>query len=223
MQQGGNTLASNDISNYMQSIDEAKSFVDLSNYFEALDAGDINYVVLRNWDNLPNNINLGAHSDLDLLVNVDDLAKFYYVTQPIHRSRETIINQVIQPVMNSHINIDVRTNRDNYLPNLLADQILESRKLSRKHECYIIGNDELLFCSLLYHAAFQKPKISEEYIKKLLMRVPSDFDRTRITDRDYLSKYFYSKKYYLVEPYDPYVFWIYRSGNERYPGVVVNP
>lgn len=221
MQQEGNTLDSNEEPEFKKWMGEAKSYPGLKEYFADINSAGISYVVMRNWENLPGSAELGEHSDLDLLVDSSDLAKFFHTTLPIHRSRQAIINQVIQPVGESYVKVDVRTSRDNYLPPRLADEILSTRVLSKVNECYIPGNTDLLFYSLVYHAAFQKPKISDEYVEKLLKISPEDFDKAKIKDRDYVKEYLTKKNYDLVEPYDPYVFWVYRKVNEKYPGVVV--
>lgn len=110
------------------------------------------YVVLRNWENLPDDVAVGAHSDLDLLVY--DRAHFLEIfpmakaEHPLPRARYSV------PVSDSHIFLDVREAGDGYYPQDLCQAILEHRELSER--AFFTPSPQHFRVALAYHAVHHK-------------------------------------------------------------------
>lgn len=132
----------------------------LKQFFEFLNDVDFPYVVLRNFDNLPYSIELGHHSDLDLLVY--DLKHFLEIIQeavpeyPLPRVRYKI------PIEDSFIYADVRHVGDGYYPTHFEENVLATREYwPEKH----IWTPNYIHhqIALAYHAVHHKGAIAPEY------------------------------------------------------------
>lgn len=102
----------------------------LRQFFSYLNDIDFQYVVLRNWENLPDSVELGDHSDLDLLVYdfnhwrevfPDAKAEF-----PLPRVRFKIT------VDDTYIYADIRSLGDGYYPADFQQAILDTREWNPK-------------------------------------------------------------------------------------------
>lgn len=195
-------------------VSEAKQFQNLIGFFEILNQHSVRYVVLRNWDGLPNHVELGEHSDLDLLIDDQDIPLFNYLTKTVTTNRVMHITQRLSRIGDSFIKIDVRTPFDRYLPLRLAEEVLRYREV---HSCFYIPRQRELFLSLLYHAAFQKPRITGDYVQLFKKIAPEDFELSHLHHRSYVRQYFTAHGYELVEPFDEWVLWVYRPFNKNYP------
>lgn len=132
----------------------------LSQLFSYLNDISFPYVVLRNWDELPYDVVLGEHSDLDLLVydrshffEVIDCAKEEY---PYPRVRVKI------PIGNSFIYADIRHIGDDYYPIDFERAILDTRELNERG--FFTPNPIHHRIALAYHAVHHKNYISKEYV-----------------------------------------------------------
>jgi len=181
-----------------------RQFTDLTEFFETLNHHHIQYAVLRNWEELPDSVELGAHSDLDLLVDDKDIMKMNGICRLANRNLQTWITQRLIWVGESYIKLDVRSLYDQYLPAQLAKDILSHRQAAK---CFFIPRTREYFFSLLYHAAFQKPKIGPDYQEIFHKIALPDFDVARLHDGNYIQRYFQQYGYGLVEPFDPFVWW----------------
>lgn len=168
------------------------------------------YVVLRNFDNLPEEIALGEHSDLDILCkNEYNSATILNAIklQPCKNRAKYRIN-----VGNSFINIDLRHPGDDYYDSMWENDILNSRE---KHRGFYIPGVENYKYSLLYHALVQKTRIADNY--RALFRKwfgeQSNIDSLFETLKNYLD----SKSYKIVPPKDYSVYF-----NEKLCGIKGN-
>lgn len=124
----------------------------LSQFFDYLNGVAFPYVVLRNWEPLPNSVEFGDHSDLDLLVY--DLEHFREIIPeakpeyPFPRVRFKL--QVGQ----EHIFMDVRHVGDGYYPTEFEEAILETREWNEKG--FFTPNPIHHRIALGYHAAHHK-------------------------------------------------------------------
>lgn len=100
---------------------------DLKQLFDFLNDVSFEYVVLRNWDNLPYSVELGDHSDLDLLVY--DLEHFKEIIPEAKAEFPDYPTRVRYklPIGNEYIFMDVRFLGDGYYPSEFEKAILDTR------------------------------------------------------------------------------------------------
>ena len=110
------------------------------------------YVVLRNFENLPYDVKLGEHSDLDLLVyDIDHWQEIYPEAERVYPSPRV---QFKQPVGDSYIQIDVRYIGDGYYPSHFEKLLLDTREYN--HNGFYIPAKPLHDMALAYHAVHHK-------------------------------------------------------------------
>ena len=117
---------------------------------------DINfpYVVLRNFDNLPYYVQVGEHSDLDLLVY--DLKHWMEIFPRADRVHAHPRVRFKMPIENTHFFTDVRYIGDNYYPKAFEQNILDSREWNQKG--FFTPNPIHFRLALTYHAVHHKDK-----------------------------------------------------------------
>ena len=131
----------------------------LRQFFNYLNDINFQYVVLRNWDNLPDSVELGDHSDLDLLVY--DYAHFLEVFPearlefPYPRVRHKM------PIGDTYIFIDVRSIGDGYYPADFEQAILDTREWNPNG--FYTPNPIHFRVALAYHIVHHKNGISDNY------------------------------------------------------------
>ena len=166
--------------------------------FERINGLEINYIVLRNYEDLMTDSFLGQHPDIDFLCDnrkvlvdaIDAKTKIDY-DDGIHYLVE--IGGIEVPV-------DIREVGDGYYDKKWEQDMLQSRVLF-KELCYI-PNKENYYYSLLYHALIQKDKVSEDYIKifrniERELKIQDTFNHL-----DRLEAYMEMKNYQYVYPDD---------------------
>jgi len=194
-------------------LHQARSFADVNEFFDVLKAANIRYVVMRNWDALPD-IELGGNSDLDILVLEEDLPRFYAVSGVITPNALLSIRLCLARIADSYLKIDVRSPLDGYLPSDLAISMLNTRKVNKN---FFIPSKEMFFWSYLYHRVFQKPWISQEQVKDLLELSSGLVFLPDLHDLAAIYKLFESKDWKPTRPLDEWVWWIYRDNTKHYP------
>lgn len=102
----------------------------LTQFFNYLNAVDFKYCVLRNWEPLPDSVEFGDHSDLDLLVY--DLEHFREIITDIYPEYPFPRVRFKMNVGNEHIFLDVRYVGDGYYPTDFEEAILETREWNEK-------------------------------------------------------------------------------------------
>lgn len=104
----------------------------------------LNYVVMRNWRELPNMDY--DHPDLDIMVSVEDFEEM----------------KLLVPEW-----VDLRTPVDGYLPHEMAHALLKEKREIRN---FFIPNPEYYFLSLQYHALVHKAEDKFGQYRKELRR-----------------------------------------------------
>lgn len=124
----------------------------------------IEYVVLRNFENLPQNHQVETHGDVDLLV--EDINYIKYLTgatsvfpDDSHRVHFTLEFE------NDQIPFDFRYLGDNYYDIKWQMNILKNRVIH--NNCFYVPDEINHFYALLYHAYIQKRKIASDYKKRM--------------------------------------------------------
>jgi len=119
----------------------------LKEFFDVLHDVSFPYVVLRNFDNLPDSVELGPHSDLDLLVyDIDHWIELFPEAKRVYPSPRV---QFRQPIGDSFIQIDVRYVGDGYYPKWFEDKILKDKE-KHKNGFFIPSKVDHLV-ALAYH------------------------------------------------------------------------
>ena len=141
----------------------------LAKLFEQLNDHNILYTVLRNWEGLPGNVEVGPHSDLDLLVHPAHVAKLDQLwntslTQPEHYRVQRKVPVLGPNDEATFLLLDVRTTNDGYMPEDFSHRLL-ARRVPR--EMFFVLPPRQHFLSLLYHVVVHKGVMSADYASKL--------------------------------------------------------
>lgn len=180
--------------------------ISIKHFFDHLNK-EIEYLVLRNWDDLYEEKIYGdSHEDIDILCR--DLKSFIRLTdaKPVFRSKYR--NNYIVRIGIFEIRFDVRYVGDGYYPQKWEDEMLKRRKINNLG--FYIPSDEDYFFSLAYHALLQKPFFSEEYLKKTsdaynVSRIKKK--RLNINEiRELVSDFCFRNNYRVEIPSDPGVY-----------------
>lgn len=115
-----------------------------ANFFEAIK--DLNYVVQRNWDNLPESCEVDGHNDIDLFVSETDRSKLEYIVECFNLSNM----------------VDIRSEKDCYYTIEIGAALLASYLMYNKIK---IPVPVAHFLSLCYHSLVHKK--DNPYEKKL--------------------------------------------------------
>jgi thiamine kinase-like enzyme len=164
----------------------------------------LDYVILRNFECLPDNKFSEAHEDIDFLVK--DLNQASYITsaQKLYKKRHKI------NVAGKDILIDFEHVGDNSYDHKWQNHILDKRILFNK--CFYIPKIEDNFYSLIYHILFHKKYIADDYpskIKALYEKLPyyepskCNFDSYLKLLENFLTKH----NYQLTRPKDQSIFF----------------
>ena len=117
---------------------------------------DLNWVVQRNWQNLPGSYEVIGHSDLDLFSTDEDKQKIVEILKKYPT-----------------IPCDVRSLEDDYYPREIADRMLNNRI---EMDGFYIPEPEVAFFALYYHNLVHKSGndyrfVLEDMFKKMFSPV----------------------------------------------------
>ena len=121
-----------------------------------------NYVILRNFEGLPENFHNYSHNDVDILT--DDFLRMPYLANGGKSPINDIFSHTVQ-IGNKKIPFDYEFPGDGYYDEKWSKQILKRRVFNNG---FYVPADEDYFYSLFYHAIFYQKKVSDEYKSKLL-------------------------------------------------------
>ena len=121
------------------------------------------YVVLRNFENLEEEITSGPHPDIDFLCADPDKLKEALHLQPRGKVRDGIHYKAA--VGGKEVAVDLRHIGDGYLDKKWEYHILKNRKVFDRM-CFIPEETDHMY-SLLYHALIQKRAVSDDYCEIL--------------------------------------------------------
>ncbi|MAX05023.1 MAG: hypothetical protein CMD19_00955 [Flavobacteriales bacterium] len=176
----------------------------------------LNYIVLRNFDNLEDQLTT-KHPDVDILTENKNLTKD--ILNAVETTDKSYRVQHSVKINNKDINFDIRYVGDNYYDKSWEIELLKTKV---KHEKGFYIPDNLnLFYSLIYHALVHKQYISEDYIKQFLIlskRLNLSLKKCNLIDTvllDILLSYMFEYNYNIVEPNDLSVFFNERLINKR--------
>lgn len=135
----------------------------LRQFFSYMHDVSFPYVVLRNWDNLPEDIQLGEHSDLDLLVY--DFDHFFELFPKAERVYKLPRVRTRIPIGDSFLYADIRYIGDDYYPESFEKSLIAGREWNERG--FFTPNYECHTVALAYHAVHHKDRVAPEYKKHL--------------------------------------------------------
>ncbi len=169
----------------------------------------IDYVVLRNFEPLPDKYYAKDHGDIDLFVASYTDSCLITNSKPVFKSPTRVYNQVT--INNQPVHFDFRCLGDNYYDLKWQEAILENRVYDKKNFYTPAPKD--YFYSLLYHALIHKPAIAQDYIERLVKMAaslniklePSSFKSGEAVS--VLSEFLISNGYSFTQPSDKSVYF----------------
>ena len=144
------------------------NYPSIESVFDILNANDVQYLVLRNFENLLSpDMYLDGHGDIDLLcidsqqiVGLLDAGSDRPDTPPY---RGDGVHYFIM-VNNQKVSLDLRYVGDDYYCKEWEDNLLLNRV---RFGCFYVMDKVNYFYTLVYHAILQKRSFSEEYRSRL--------------------------------------------------------
>lgn len=133
----------------------------LRSFFERMHAVDFHYVVLRNWERLPNDVCLGEHSDLDIYCyDFEHFCEVFPMAKAEHKPPRV---RMKVPIGDSFFFCDVRHLGDGYYPDDFGRAMLVSREWNQNG--FYTPHPVHHRLALAYHCVHHKNKISPDYEK----------------------------------------------------------
>eukprot|EP00579_Thalassiosira_antarctica_P003112 CAMPEP_0201905188 /NCGR_PEP_ID=MMETSP0902-20130614/56382_1 /ASSEMBLY_ACC=CAM_ASM_000551 /TAXON_ID=420261 /ORGANISM="Thalassiosira antarctica, Strain CCMP982" /LENGTH=205 /DNA_ID=CAMNT_0048439295 /DNA_START=792 /DNA_END=1406 /DNA_ORIENTATION=- len=166
-----------------------RHFDTLRRVFDVLNFSESKYVVLRNFEKMPDNVAVDSnHLDVDLLVDdyyevkriLDGDSPQHFWSVSYENGEHRVVNTV--SIGGHGVNFDVRHVGDNYLDKQWQQDILK-RRFSSRTGIYIPSEEDHLF-SIIYHAIIQKKVISDTYVK--VMTKIGNFTAAQARDKIFL-------------------------------------
>lgn len=140
----------------------------LSALFARLDDAGILYAVMRNWEKLPDQAEVGAHSDLDLLVHPDHVDRLDEVlgAEPTMNLPYRVQRKIdcLGPEGPSFVLADVRSPGDGYFPDALSHRMLARRV---RHRGFWVLHPEDHLLGIAYHVIHHKGISTADYSLKM--------------------------------------------------------
>lgn len=140
----------------------AEGWESITDLFDTLNAL-ADYVVLRNFEQLPERFFMDSHDDIDLLVRDRDLVVAILNAQRVFP--EPYRTHYHVTIEGKKVPFDIRFVGDKYYSRAFEESILGSRILQRG--AFYRPDNELYFYSLIYHALVHKPAMKEDYRVRL--------------------------------------------------------
>lgn len=140
----------------------------------------VNYVVLRNFENFPDELTSSEHSDVDLLT--DEKFQMPYILNMKKNNEKNIGFKPFIEINNRKIKFDIRYVEEGYYDKKWAKNILKNRIMTDKG--FFVPSNEDYFYSLLYHMLIHKNIIQKEYCDRLFNLIP-DMLKQKYTRADF--------------------------------------
>lgn len=168
-------------------------YKNLDEMFMNLNSMNINYVVLRNYENFDSESFLVNHPDIDFLCENRELFISAIKSLPRESKKDRIHQKIV--VNGKEVAIDIRTIGDGYLDSAWETSILDNKVMFHS---FFVPDETNYYYSLLYHALIQKHDISKDYKERLnnmgIWDPISDRNSCLVTLEDYMcsNNYFYT-------------------------------
>ncbi len=182
-----------------QDLIGAKSWKNTNEMFYALN-NCIDYVILRNYEALPEEIYLNEHNDIDILCTSYENTAYVLNAQKVFENEPDYRVHYKTKVEDKIAYFDLRYVGDNYYYKKLEEDLLKNRIYNEKG-FYTISNEEY-FYTLLYHAMLHKPKFSEDYKNRLIKMEQAKNLNTEEEYLQTLKKWLIENEYIVIKPID---------------------
>ena len=144
-------------------------FARVQDFFDTLNQANINYLVLRNYENLLEpELYVDGHGDIDMLCDDSQVIVNLINARPLTEDKPGILGDGVHyaiEVDGKPVQLDLRHVGDGYYCAKWEKEMLEG---SVRHDCFYVMNETDYFYSLVYHAVLQKRSLSQEYSSRLL-------------------------------------------------------
>ncbi len=169
-------------------------FDSLEQLFDAI--ADMQYVVLRNYEEFQTMGFLQDHPDIDFLCENREQMVEQLQLKPRRRKNDGIHYYV--EIAGNRVSVDLRTVGDGYLDAAWEKGILQRRV---NHDNYYVLQSEDYFYSLLYHVIVQKHAVAEDYKVRLAAMSKNLGIPFRIEDKEQcLDAYMRKQGYHYTYP-----------------------
>lgn len=162
-----------------------------------------NYAVLRNWENLPDEIHLDGHTDVDLLVQDYDRTSTLLGAERVFLDERRVHQHIT--IGDQKVPFDLRFVGDGYYDPSWQQTMLGRRVLARGF--YHLALEDY-FWSLLYHAVYHKKELRQDYqerLRELCAELPEanvDAISNVSSARRLLSIFLKNQRYRVTRPTD---------------------
>ena len=166
----------------------------------------LKYCVLRNHECLPDKYTIEGHGDIDLLVENKNYVKYLTQAKDVFGVSYRVYHTI--RVAGKEVPFDFRYVGDNYYDEEWERNILKTRHLLQKG--FYVPDNENQYYTLLYHAYVQKPKVANDYERKLALYafpIHEIFVSTSINAIDSLDGFMKRNAYEYVRPNDKTVYY----------------
>lgn len=170
----------------------------------------IQYVVLRNFECIPDEYTVEGHGDIDLLVENKNYIAYLTLAKPVFPESYRVYH--VLTIAGKEVSFDFRNVGDDYYDKPWEETILRNRCLIKS--LFYVPCDEDHFYSLLYHAYIQKHEVKQDYVPKLEYLGKSigiDYRNDQGLAIQLLDSYLRGKKYEYIKPQDKSV--VYNEKN----------
>ena len=140
----------------------AEGWADLKQFFAVLNE-TVRYLVLRNFEWLPDQFRTAEHGDIDLLT--DSAGELAFVANARRIFPEPYRIHYAVKIGREEVRFDFRHVGDDYYDPKWENFMLVERQWNGRG--FHVPPPEDYFYSLLYHALVHKPKVSADYVEKL--------------------------------------------------------
>lgn len=175
-----------------------KKWDSLREFFNVLNK-NVEYVVLRNYEEfLEGEFNV-AHPDIDILCrDSKELIHFAESTTRTGNSKDLIHQQIM--IGEKTVALDVRHVGDGYYDDLWEENMLNNRRIIN-NLCYVLDKENYYY-SLLYHALIQKKSLSNDYKIRLEAMANRLFDEIKYppSSLEMLQNYMKEMNYHFTYP-----------------------
>ena len=197
----------NKILNHSKNIVGVGGWDSLEQLFYVMNA-TTEYVVLRNFENLPAKYNSDEHGDIDFLVK--DLSEIIFITsaEKVFDEEDRVYFKI--KIAGTDVFVDFRYVGDNYYDETWQRNILKNKELTQRG--FFVPTNEDYFYSLIYHCLFHKFNIASDYPHK----IKNIYSKLEIYNEKncYFSNYFLllekflsDNSYQVIKPKDQSVFF----------------
>jgi hypothetical protein len=202
----------------------ADGWESMAELLEVLNHG-VRYIVMRNFEDLPDSYVVGPHLDVDLLTdNYFELVRLLNA-RPLHKSMPKWGGRFLGKVDGSDVLFDLRFIGDGYYDKAWAQRLLERRNWQAGGFFGPAADD--YFESLAYHAIVHKQGLAEDYRERLQQMAEdlgrSDWNASELADFgiaiERLNSMMAERGFSHVRPLDPTVFYNFRPAGYSMPWI----